>query len=404
MPAITNVNELQAMEADLDGEYWLANDINAAATAGWNGGAGFVPIGQGAPYFTGSFDGKGYTISDLFINRPAEDYIGLFGCVHTAGGGVNIIDVTLADVDITGDDKVGALLGHIYGDLASEITDVIVSGTVDGDDYVGGLIGQEYTISGLTVSGCHTSGTVTNLDDFVGGLIGATYFADISGCSSSATVTGVNMYIGGLIGMFWGTGTLAESYATGDVSAPALSKWVGGLIGRVKEVGSITDCYARGAVTGDDCVGGFTGELSSGSIDNSFSTGEVTGNTNVGGFCGVNGDTITDCFWDTQTSGQAASDGGTGQTTSEMTTRSTFTGAGWDFIIIWGINGITNDGYPFHWAMPPEDLPDAPRETVLVEDKITLESIRNVEMAAMGRFSINEQGEASYKSRYARNP
>lgn len=404
MAAITNVNELQAMESDLAGTYWLENDIEAAATSGWNGGAGFVPIGQGAPYFTGTFDMKGHTIRDLFINRPTEDYVGLFGRVHTGVAGVSIIDGILADVDITGDDTVGALVGFIHGGESSEIRDIIVSGDISGDDYVGGLIGQDYTTAGLTISGCHTSGTVTNLDDYAGGLIGATYFADISKCSSSATVTGVNMNIGGLIGFFWGTGTLAESFATGNVSAPAFGTWVGGLVGRAREVGSISDCYARGSVTGDDYVGGFVGSLGSGVITNSYSTGEITGNTNVGGFCGENNDTITDCFWDIQTSGQAASDGGTGQTTSEMTTRSTFTDAGWDFIIIWGINGITNDGYPFHWAMPPEDLPDAPRETVLVEDKITLESIRNVEMAAMGRFSINEEGEASYKSRYARNP
>jgi len=347
---------------------------------------------------------RGHTISDLFINRGATDYVGLFGVVHTAGGGVSIKDGTLADVDITGDDRVGALIGYIYGGVATDVTDVIVSGSISGDDYVGGLIGEDYTTANLTISGCDSSGTVTSIGNWVGGLLGATYESAISRCLSSATVTGVGLSTGGLIGRFWGAGTLAESYATGNVSAPA-GTYVGGLIGRAREVGSIADCYARGAVTGDDLVGGFVGELGNGSIANSFSTGLVTGNTNVGGFCGLNGDTITDCFWDIQTSGQAASDGGTGKTTSEMKTRYTFTVAGWDFIIIWGINGVTNDGYPFHWATtPPEDLPDAPRETVLVEDKITLESIRNVEMAAMGRFSINEEGKAAYKSRYARNP
>jgi len=45
----------------------------------------------------------------------------------------------------------------------------------------------------------------------------------------------------------------------------------------------------------------------------------------------------------------------------------------------------------------------SPRRTVLVEDKITLESIRNIEMAVGGRFYINEEGIAVYKSRYARN-
>ena len=46
MPAITDVDELQAMENDLAGDYWLANDINAAITSTWNGGDGFLPIGR----------------------------------------------------------------------------------------------------------------------------------------------------------------------------------------------------------------------------------------------------------------------------------------------------------------------------------------------------------------------
>jgi len=402
MPAITDVDELQAMENDLAGDYWLANDIDAAATSGWHAGAGFIPIGRGAPYFTGTFDMKGYTISDLFINRPGDDYIGLFGVVHTAGGGVSIIDGTLADVDITGDDRVGALIGYIYGGVACAITDIIISGTVDGDDYVGGMIGQDYTTANLTISGCDSSGTITNTNDWIGGLIGATYYSDISECFSTATVVGGRDCVGGLIGRFWGTGTISKSYATGSVSSPT-GTWVGGLIGWARQVDTVTDCYARGAVTGDDHVGGFIGEHAWGVISNSFSTGLVTGNTNVGGFCGVNGDTITDCFWDTETSGQAASDGGTGKTTAQMQRKSTFTNADWDFIVIWAINGVSNGGYPFHWGIPPEPIPDAPRATVAVADKITLESVRNVEMAAGGRFFINEEGQAVYKSRYARN-
>ena len=40
----------------------------------------------------------------------------------------------------------------------------------------------------------------------------------------------------------------------------------------------------------------------------------------------------THSFWDTQTSGQAASAGGTGKTTAEMQMASTFLEAGWDFV------------------------------------------------------------------------
>jgi hypothetical protein len=61
----------------------------------------------------------------------------------------------------------------------------------------------------------------------------------------------------------------------------------------------------------------------------------------VGGLVGVNcppaGEncgTVSNSFWDTETSGQAISDGGTGKSTAEMKSIVTFTGAGWDIIAV----------------------------------------------------------------------
>ncbi|GAH55595.1 unnamed protein product, partial [marine sediment metagenome] len=66
----------------------------------------------------------------------------------------------------------------------------------------------------------------------------------------------------------------------------------------------------------------------------------------LGGFCSWSDDIIADCFWDTQTSGQVTSDGGTGKTTAEMKTKATFTDVDWDFETIWAICSGINDGYP----------------------------------------------------------
>jgi hypothetical protein len=57
------------------------------------------------------------------------------------------------------------------------------------------------------------------------------------------------------------------------------------------------------------------------------------------------GGTVAACFWDIQTSGRATSAGGTGKTTAEMKTPSTFLEAGWDFVNIWGIG--ENQTYPY---------------------------------------------------------
>ena len=89
---INDIEELQKIGNDsgypLDGDYILGNDIDASATVSWNGGKGFKPIApdtdsgsefyQGT-YFTGTFDGKGYTINILYIYRPDEEFVGLFG-------------------------------------------------------------------------------------------------------------------------------------------------------------------------------------------------------------------------------------------------------------------------------------------------------------------------------------
>src|SRR5690606_35707423 len=78
----TGTTSLQGIDNNLSGRYVLGSDIDASATSGWNGGAGFDPIGNppvspiSANHFTGRFDGLGHTISGLTINRSSRNYIG----------------------------------------------------------------------------------------------------------------------------------------------------------------------------------------------------------------------------------------------------------------------------------------------------------------------------------------
>ena len=59
-------------------------------------GQGWKPVDE----FSGKLDGRGYTISNLKINRPSEQYVGLFGKV-TADA--KIINVTFENVNIVGE-------------------------------------------------------------------------------------------------------------------------------------------------------------------------------------------------------------------------------------------------------------------------------------------------------------
>ena len=98
---ISDVNQLQFMSYALASYFELINNINASATSAWNGGDGFVPIGDNSTNFTGALDGNNHTIDSLFINRPAEDYVGLFG--YTDGSTIQNVGLTNVNVTGTGD-------------------------------------------------------------------------------------------------------------------------------------------------------------------------------------------------------------------------------------------------------------------------------------------------------------
>ena len=169
------------------------------------------------------------------------------------------------------------------------------------------------------------------------GLCGHNDFGTISDCSAAGSVTGSGCdYLGGLCGESFGD--IINCYATTTVVGKGESWNLGGLCGG--NTGTISNCYAKGSVISrnDDSVylGGLCGE-NSGLISDCYAAGVVdvgNGSNYVGGLCGENNHNgyINNCFWNIQTSEQTTSDGGTGKTTSEMQTASTFLDAGWDFV------------------------------------------------------------------------
>ena len=177
---------------------------------------------------------------------------------------------------------------------------------------------------------------------------------------SKLTIMDTGSYVG-LFGFALGSHIknvkLEDVNVTGDYQ-------VGGLVGDNKD-GEITNSYATGAVigTGGDevYVGGLVGYNYWGTITRSYATGAVTGTggdvVGVGGLVGINDQgTITASFWDTETSGMKSSAGGddaVGETTEKMKKKTTFENKNWDFIDIWDIDGIRNNGYPFLKNNPP---------------------------------------------------
>jgi hypothetical protein len=326
--------DLDAIRDNLGGSYVLMNDLDSAtpgytelASATANGGKGWQPIGTTAENdkFVGSFNGQGHMICDLFIDRPAESNVGIFGVVD--GGGV-IANVGLMDVTVTGLSSVGGLVGHNSGNVSN----CYCIGRVTGGWSVGGLVGHNsgnisnsyctaivtdgWSVGSLvgwnrgTKSNSYCTGLVTG-GWSVGGLVGHNS-GNVSDSYCIGRVTG-GWSVGGLVGH--NSGNVSDSYCTGIVTGG----WsVGGLVGQNEGTasncsssgrvtgnnhvggvvgqneGTASNCSSSGSVTGNNCVGGLVG-TNEGSVSESYSTSSATGNTRVGGLVGQNEGTVSNC-------------------------------------------------------------------------------------------------------------
>ena len=297
--------DLQGINGGVAGNYVLGDNIDAAVTSTWNAGAGFMPsgnvtdmFGNAIAKFKGTFDGLGHAISNLVINRPTTNFVGLIG--QTDAGSV-IRNVGMIGGSINGAGNVANLVGTNNGTISNSYA---TGGVTGASNWVGGLVGTNY-------------GTISN-SYAIGGVIGM----------------GMSMYVGGLVG--YNAGTISNSYATGNVGG---SQSVGGLVGSNATGRTISNSYARGVVSGTSGVGGILGE-NFGILSNSFWDTMTSGQT-----IGIGrGSSLT---------------GATGLTTAQMQTPASFTGfvfttipgaAGNNWVIVDGagtLNGAAGGGtYP----------------------------------------------------------
>jgi surface antigen len=414
---INNVNDLQNINQNLSGNYCLTQDIDASATAQWNGGAGFVPIGYSPAsttnstvptygalvgvnatpnQFLGTFDGRGHTISNLFIKNMAAFNLGLFSWIGQAGAVRNVglvtgsltvgggyqnfgllagwnfgtISNSYASGSVSGGDGAGSLGGLVGWNWGGTIIDSYATSNVGagvGASRIGGLAGFNgyYLNGGGTITNGHATGTVTGgvNSSSMGGLVGDNDSAVIRNSYAIGNVSGGNgsSSLGGLAGLnngYWGGDQITSSYAAGNVSGGNGSTYVGGLVGANIWLGTITNSYATGGATGGNNVGGlvgwngYTSTSIPASISTSYATGFVTGPSgSTGGLVGFNNSgSITFSYWDVQTTGTAlglgGSNGGTWQGVG-LTTAQLKTGlpSGFD-PTIWASNPSINSGYP----------------------------------------------------------
>ncbi len=288
----------------LDKSYKLMNDLDFASAESYENnseylsnetfttGTGWVPIGDLDSGFEGSFDGNGYSISNLFIDMDSKNYHGLFGYAD----GATFEDIDLLNVDIESNlDYVGGIVGYAAD---CEINDCSVSGSVAGDWQIGGLAGF---VENTTLSACSAAGDVTG-DTYVGGLVGRAISSAFVDGSVGEVVSG-DYYVGGFVGNVQG-GTIEGSHSTGSVLG---TQYVGGFTGFVGDLTGVTSAYSTeitgssssGNVTGGGLINGGTGGFAGGIgdhtssiygktfiVEDCYAAGSVSGTLNVGGFVG----------------------------------------------------------------------------------------------------------------------
>ncbi len=209
----------QIRDIDLSNSY-NENGTDTDKIINYNGGKGFAPIGTNSTPFDGVFDGQGYKITGVTVNRNAEDYVGLFGCIRKNGNLVptvkNVhVELTPADASLNkangmlGKDYVGGIVGYAEGALIENCS--VTVGSVTGNDKVGGIAGYAcdseikncFTQSDVSAFGTskpraagivaeikQESGTMSVKGCFASGSVYATPVADDIDSSNAAGIVG----------------------------------------------------------------------------------------------------------------------------------------------------------------------------------------------------------------------
>jgi filamentous hemagglutinin family protein len=327
---VNSLADLKKVASDPTVNYALGKDIDASATTDGS----FVPIGDYLHPFTGQFDGRGHQISSLDLVQmvqggPLEGGSGemlmaqgLFGVIGSQG--------IVRNIAVGGGS--GGQGGYFSIGLLAGVNDgTIVHGSSSGDIAQSGSLGAYLTKSG--------------------GLVGLNDGTILRSSSSAGIDSAGN--VGGLAAE--NNGLIAQSFATGGVTAQPYAGGAGGLVGG--NSGTIVESYATGATTaafsscpGQACTSGSAALVwnNLGTISQSFATGPVTNDNNIppAGIASINKGTIgNDVYWNKDTTGARIGvytgtpmPDANGLTSAQMQQRASF--VGYDF----GPNGV--------WAMP----------------------------------------------------
>lgn len=296
---INTMGELNMIRHYPDKAYLLTNNIDCKSSINQ-----WIPIGDSIRPFTGSFEGNGYVINNLFFFSPEMKDCGLFGYALDA----RISGVTLQNCVIEGKDRIGSLVGTCRGfKTGANIVDCHANGIITGSSVVGGLIGY---CSKTTVQNSSFEGDVVAVS-YAGGFCGYVDEAQITASHAKNEMNGKN-HIGGFAGLTTWDAQIRDCFAITDMSNKPTS---GLFIGKNSHYASVQNTYAIGSQGGPTKL-----------------IGDDSAYTKSNFFCHESG----------QMDAEKRS-----FSPSSMKKKDLYADAGWDFDSVWGIDSKRNGGYPY---------------------------------------------------------
>lgn len=274
-------------------------------------------IGTTGMTFEGSYDGQGFSISNLKITSTVGDSLGLFGKLGTSSV-ISNVRLFHSSITVTGSgiaQRVGLLAGYSPGTIQDSTAEGTISVTRAGNVHeVGGLVGNS------------NNGHIDRSSSDV----------DISITTTNPGVSN-NAYIGdtgGLVGFYEGQ-PLTKSSASGSLNLTSYM-WIeniGGFAGNISNA-NLTNTYTDADVnvsaqTGLSSIGGFAGNSRGATIENSYSASTLIratvsgGQNDLGGFIGtldsMQSNIVRNSTWNTETTGLSGSGFGTSTSGNTIT-------------------------------------------------------------------------------------
>jgi uncharacterized repeat protein (TIGR02543 family) len=268
----------------------------------------FNAIGNTYRPFQSTYDGAGFTISGIKINKSSSDWKGLFGGIGAKG---TVKNVNLKSSIIQGRNCVGGICGENKGriencsSIANQITGTSCVGGIAGENkgriencssianqitgtnHVGGLAGKNIN-NPAAIEFSYSSSQVNGVTQ-VGGAVGTNNYALVKQCWSTGEVTASGEYYAGGICGYNFFGTIQDSYNTGIINGG--TKYTGGIAGG-NISGTVRNCCNYAAVSGSNYTGGIIGEYipdSGGTVANNYFLQSDTINASLYGIASPQG-------------------------------------------------------------------------------------------------------------------